>query len=272
MCDKRKIGIIILILLLGCIFPSSSPSADNSETIEGQTFLEKNYRSKIDDTIQPYIVKLPDNYDKQKKYPLIVFLHGMGWDERSIYFLPYFFTDEFFGLAVYGRGKNNEYCYNHAQDDIAEAIAEMIKDYSVDQENIILSGISMGGYGVFRTFYETPEKFKAIASFSGLPKAKLAGSEQPNFLEQQYLNSFKNLYIFIFHQTGDSVCPYEMVEKSVKLFQDNGAIVEFYPEDTEGHADPGPETISAYHQWLKKIIKQPKHQNTLEHTKETQHG
>jgi len=55
--------------------------------------------------------------------------------------------------------------------------------------------------------------------------------------------------------------PYEMVEKSVKIFQENGAIVEFYPENTKGHGTPSPETIKEYHQWLRKVIKLQKHQN-----------
>lgn len=264
MSNRKKICFSILILLLFCLV-SSSLDAENSKTIEGAIYLEKNYRSKLDDTLQPYIVKLPANYDKQKKYPLIVYLHGMGWDERSIYFVPFIFVDDFFGLSVYARGINNEFCNNNAQDDIAEAISEVVKDYSIDQENIILSGISMGGYGVFRTFFETPDKFKAIASFSGLPKSKIAGEEQPNFLEARFLTNFKNLNIFMFHQVNDTVCPYDMVEKSVKIFKENGAIVEFFPENTKGHGNPGPETITAYHQWLRKVIKQQKHQNTLKY-------
>lgn len=228
---------------------------------QNERYLEKVYRSKLDNTEQPYIVKLPLNYDRQKKYPLIVYLHGSGADEKAIYMAPYFFPDDFFGLSVNGRGPQTDYCYSNAQVDIAEAIAEVVKDYPIDQENIIISGTSMGGFGVFRTFYETPEKFKAIASFSGLPKGKIAGPEQPNFLEAKSLKNFKGLYIFIFHQTLDHLCPYEMVEKSVKIYQEQGAFVEFYPENTSGHGNPSKKTIEAYHQWLRKVIKLKKHEN-----------
>jgi len=233
------------------------------EPPEGQKerYLEKVYLSKLDNTQQPYIVKLPENYDKQKKYPLIIYLHGSGGDEKAIYMAPYFFPDGFFGLSVNGRGPLTDYCYSNAQEDIAEALAEVVKDYPIDQENIIISGTSMGGFGVFRTFYETPSKYKAIASFSGLPKGKIAGPEQPDFLEVKNLENFKDLYIFIFHQTGDPLCPYEMVEKSVKVYQENGANVEFCAEDTTGHGSPNHESIAAYHEWLRKVIKLEKHQN-----------
>jgi predicted esterase len=265
--SNRKIirFIVFIIFLFGLMSPFLG--AEDTKTSADERYLEKVYHSKLDNTLQPYIVKLPQNYDKRKKYPLIVYLHGSGGDEKAIYKVPYFFPDEFFGLSVNGRGPATDYCYNNAQDDIAEAIAEVVKDYSIDQENIILSGTSMGGFGVYRTFFETPEKFKAIASFSGLPKGKIAGPEQPNFLKAQYLKNFKNLYIFIFHQVHDPLCPYEMVEKSVKIFQENGAIVEFYPENTKGHGNPSPETIKEYHQWLRKVIKQQKHQNNWKYQK-----
>lgn len=237
---------------------SKSLNAEDSRTPVDKEYLEKVYRSKLDKTLQPYVVKLPDNYNELKKYPLIVFLHDSGANEKSIYKNSFFIPHDFFGLSVNGRGPYTDYCYNNAQDDIAEAIAEVVKDYPIDQENIILSGRSMGGYGVLRTFFETPSKYKAIASFSGLPKGKVAGPEQPNFLKAEFLKDFKDLYIFIFHQTGDPFCTYEMVKESVKIYQENGASVTFCHEDTDGHGNPSQRSITAYYEWLRKVISQEK--------------
>ena len=262
----KKVRYILLVLFFLSQLTGST-EVINTRTSAGKNFLEKVYRSKLDNTLQPYIVKLPENYDKQKKYPLIVYLHGSGGNEKAIYNVPYFFLPDFFGLAVNGRGPATDYCYNHAQEDIAEAIAEVLKNYPIDQDNIILSGTSMGGYGVHRTVFETPAKFKAIASFSGLPKGKIAGQEQPNFLETRFLKNFKNLPIFIFHGVFDHLCPYQMVVKSVKIFREAGAVVEFLPEKIRGHGNPSPKTIKAYHQWLRKVIKLKKHQNNWPYPK-----
>ena len=38
----------------------------------------------------------------------------------------------------------------------------MAENYSLDTTRIVLSGFSMGGYGVYRTFWESPEMFEAL--------------------------------------------------------------------------------------------------------------
>jgi dipeptidyl aminopeptidase/acylaminoacyl peptidase len=38
--------------------------------------------SDVDDTEQPYGLYLPKNYDENKKYPLVVMLHGAGSNHR----------------------------------------------------------------------------------------------------------------------------------------------------------------------------------------------
>lgn len=41
------------------------------------------HRSKIDETLQPYSVYIPENYDGKKPLPLFVTLHGSGVDEEN---------------------------------------------------------------------------------------------------------------------------------------------------------------------------------------------
>ena len=54
------------------------------------------------------------------------------------------------------------------QEDIREAIADVCRHYPIDRSNIVLAGFSMGGYGVYRTHYETPGMYKALAVFCGI--------------------------------------------------------------------------------------------------------
>ena len=47
--------------------------------------LRKAYRSAADNTLQPYRLFIPEQYDAAKPSPLVVALHGMGGDESSMF-------------------------------------------------------------------------------------------------------------------------------------------------------------------------------------------
>ncbi|MEW6118120.1 MAG: prolyl oligopeptidase family serine peptidase [Nitrospirota bacterium] len=48
-----------------------------------------------------------------------------------------------------------------------EFLENIMSGYRVDQDRIYLTGISMGGYGVWRTAIEYPDRFAAIAPVCG---------------------------------------------------------------------------------------------------------
>ena len=61
----------------------------------------------------------------------------------------------------------------------------------------------MGGYGVYRTFWETPEKFRALAVFSGGVSFG-RGSEKLDFLAED-LSVFKDMPVNAVLDTADIV-------------------------------------------------------------------
>jgi len=103
-----------------------------------------------------YGVYVPSDYDAKKKWPLIIFLHGMG-ERGSDGVLQ---TQVGIGPAIQ---KNPErfpcivvmpQCpktsvWNDRHDIIAETIARSLADYNVDKSRIVLTGLSMGGYGTW---------------------------------------------------------------------------------------------------------------------------
>ena len=218
--------------------------------------VRKAFRSKLDDTLQPYCVRIPEDFDPAKKYPLMVFLHGSASDETNIAGFDYISEGSFIELAPRARGTSNVYSADNAQEDVAEAIDAVVAGYPIDTDRIFLSGFSMGGYGVYRTFYETPEKFRALVVLSGHPNLanRWLGGEHPNFLEEKNLDSFKDIPIFIFHGMQDRNCPFEITEQLIEKLRNAGAQVEFRTEEDKGHERMGAETIEKYHEWLGKIL------------------
>ena len=221
-------------------------------------FLRRAFLSRIDNTLQPYCVRIPAGYDPQaaKKYPLVVFLHGSASNETNLATFDFLSDGDFIELAPRGRGPSNAFTRDHAQEDIEEAIAAVIQSYPVDETRVILTGFSMGGYGVYRTFYEHPARYRALAVFSGEPdigNQYFSGEGHPNFLEDKNLAKFRGMPIFIFHGRDDRNCPFAVTQELVEKLGRSGAKVEFVTEAGAGHQRPGPEALARYHIWLKTV-------------------
>jgi len=250
-CAKDRVNMTKLIRMVNMADRGIDP------LIENLGFIRKAYRSKIDNSLQPYMVYLPDNYDKQKTYPLMVFLHGSASDETNIGGFSSLIPPGFIAVGPFGRGKSNAFSRDHAQDDIAEAIEAVGEDYSIDQNRILLAGFSMGGYGVYRTYYETPKKYKALAIFSGGPNigARYASKElAPDFTDEKNLNTFSKIPVFIFHGENDLNVSLQTTRDVAAKLKNAGAKVELQIEPNKGHERPGKDSIDAYLKWVEKVM------------------
>lgn len=233
-----------------------SAALDTPEALhQGGAVVRRAFVSPTDGTRQPYTVRLPARYDPGSQYPLLVFLHGSGvTDERASSTHDYLDDQQYVQLFPYGRGMSHNYATEEAQKDIREAIADVAANYSVDTSRIVLGGFSMGGYGVYRTFWESPDMFKALLVVSGDPKLpwlqrKLMGGRYPPIHER--LEIFKNTPMFLFHGTEDRNNPFERTDAFVKRLRASGACcVEFHTEKL-GHETPhDPQTLDSLHAWL----------------------
>ncbi len=234
--------------------------AKNGEDVYAKRtgFVRRAFQSSLDNTLQPYCVWRPKKFDPKKKYPLMVFLHGSASDETNIADFSFLMGGKCIGLGPYGRGPSNAFSVDNAQEDIAEAIDAVTENYPIDNSNIFLSGFSMGGYGVYRTFYETPEKYKALVVLSGHPNMAnkwLPDGNHPNFFEDKYLEPFKDVPMFIFHGKKDRNCYFSQTEKLVEKLKTAGADVQFEVDDNKGHEQPGNMIKFKYGRWLKKMLK-----------------
>ena len=221
------------------------------------------FRSIIDDTLQPYTIRIPPDFDKNKKYALLVFLHGRGEDDNEK-LAKLRMPDGLIAIAPRARSTSNYYVKDDAQKDIQEALADVLSIYPIDSERIILGGFSMGGYGVYRTFYENPEKFNALVILSGHPNLanlRLSKKEEyPDFLKKNFLQLFHNIPIFIAHGAEDRNVPIEPTQQLVTQLQASGAMVEFHIDANTGH-DTSKETWNLLYEWLERFINEkPKRQ------------
>jgi len=181
------------------------------------------YFSAVDNTIQPFRVFVPSNYDASKKYPLVIALHGMGGDENS-YFVGYDNgiikrEAEARGYLVAcpkGRGSASMYM-GSAERDVIDVVTEMKRNYSIDPERVYLTGHSMGGYGTWSVATSNPDLFAAIAPFAG------GGSP----LTVSKLAAIASVPEFVVHGDADPTVPVEESRKMVKAAKAVGANVKY---------------------------------------------
>ena len=121
-----------------------------------------------------YICNLPKDYDPEKKYPLVIFLHGAG--ERG---------EDLEKVAVHGylkhiREQDKDYpfiliapqcplekywgCYTES---MLAFIDYLYEAYPVDVDRVYLTGLSMGGTGTWMLAMADPKRFAAIAPICG---------------------------------------------------------------------------------------------------------
>jgi predicted esterase len=215
------------------------------------------YISSTDGSYQPYAIRLPYNYNKSQKYPLIVFLHGSGGDVLELEWLMS--NHKYIEIAPNGRDKNKCYTTDISQKDILECIADVAKFYSIDTTNIIIGGLSMGGYGALLTCYNNPSKFKGIFLYSAITYASLAASYEanPDFSKNVYFIQFKKKPVYIHHGKQDNIVPFSLIEKTKLIFDKTGADVTFIPVENMGHGMlTDVNSYTSFFEWIEKVISQ----------------
>ena len=227
----------------------------NSFSIRKGVF-RRAFLSQIDHTLQPYSIRVPENFERTRSYPLLVMLHGSGSDDRNMLNDGLLTEHDFIQIAPYGRGTSNCFTTDGAEIDVKEAIDDVIRYYPIDTSKIIIAGFSMGGYGAYRIFYEYPKQFKGIAVFSGHPNlaSKWIGGGYPDFLNDKYLEFFKNIPVFIYHSKNDLNCPYSLTEELACKLKAAGAVVTLVTTDEGGHEILDKSKFSTYYQWLNDTI------------------
>jgi pimeloyl-ACP methyl ester carboxylesterase len=137
----------------------------------------RGFVSKIDGSVQPYAVYVPEAYDGLAPMRLDVILHGRDATLTEVKFLmahqskPYPKDESGLLLHVFGRG-NNAYRWA-GETDVLEAIEAVKRNYRVDDRRILLRGFSMGGAGAWHLGLHRPNEWCAVEAGAGFTETKL---------------------------------------------------------------------------------------------------
>jgi Dipeptidyl aminopeptidases/acylaminoacyl-peptidases len=126
------------------------------------------YRSRIDGSVQPYVMTVPESYDPKIPTRLDVVLHGRAATMNEVSFIVHKdkpATENYLVVEVYGR-TNNAYRWA-GETDIFEAIDSVRSRYNVDPDRIVLRGFSMGGAGAWHVGLHYPDRWAAVEAGAG---------------------------------------------------------------------------------------------------------
>ncbi len=187
-----------------------------------------------DGTNIDYNIYVPSNYDSSKKYPVVLALHGSGQMTQPVDMIlkryqmaTVFAKDSEKGInqcivvapqakeqwnvtetidgSTYPTGvpsAENEAAY--------ELLQEIKNSYSVDNNRIYITGLSMGGMGSLTMVYNHPDEFAAMVADAARDFSK------PENIDYSVFKSLSGK-IYYFHAQDDPTCSFE----SGKSFLDN---------------------------------------------------
>ena len=139
--------------------------------VPAANFHERAYRADNDGSAQPFWVAIPDGYTPDKKWPLIVFLHGYSTAISKVNpWIPSLNVvrgaqNRGFLFAIpYGR-RNSDFV-QWGEDDVLRVKTEVSRLYAVDETRTFLLGASMGGYGAHAVGLHTAGQWAGVAPVS----------------------------------------------------------------------------------------------------------
>lgn len=127
-------------------------------------------RSHTDHSVQPYAVRLPKDYSADRKYPLVIQLHGLNFNEvlsgsrlryRGLAGTQWIQPDL---SIIYAScfGRPSAFYRGMGEEDVREVLDEVKARFPVDQDRVYIMGHSMGGCGSYHIGLHYPDLFGGI--------------------------------------------------------------------------------------------------------------
>ncbi|OGV64737.1 MAG: hypothetical protein A2498_13535 [Lentisphaerae bacterium RIFOXYC12_FULL_60_16] len=214
--------------------------------------IDSGFLDDLDNSFQPFVVYLPTAIRHRQPLPLLVFLHGysprfnlVNWSYIPDALQAFAEQHGWAIAAPFGRG-NTDY-QGIGERDVLRVVSEMQTRYSIDPDRIVLSGLSMGGMGVWTLAAHHPDRFAGALIIAGrgdyyfwkgierntLPvyRQRLIDTEFASGL----LPNLANLPLFCAHAADDEVVPTAETRHMVELVKTVNPTIQYLEFPTGNH-------------------------------------
>lgn len=226
---------LVLLCILSFFIGTITIKAQQFSVYKKQSFVQNG------DTL-PYRILLPQNFDAGKKYPLIIFLHGAGergndnekqlthgaalFMEKSkqhpaIVVFPQCPQTSYWSSVTfnYESGKR-EFLFSSANAPtpamqlLMGLVTSLQHQYKINQQQMYVMGLSMGGMGTFELVNRMPATFAAAISICGGGDTATA----KNIAQTKW---------WVFHGAKDDVVPVKYSDAMVAAIKKQKGVVKY---------------------------------------------
>ena len=229
-------ALVSLTLMLAAALPARRPTGFLDRTVKSGALTMK------------YQVYVPPTYDGHTPLPVILFMHGSG--ERGSDGLKQtqvgmpsqirWHRDWFHAIVVMPQCPDDSVFRGVVADAAYAALETSVKEFHGDRERLYVTGLSMGGYGVWQEIVDHPGVFAAAVAVSGGVTSladmdnlyvRVKGDDPYAYVAAQTTG----LPIWIFHGAKDAAVPTVQAQKLVKAMRDAGSDVKYTEYPDVGH-------------------------------------
>ncbi len=203
-----------------------------------------------------YRILYPEGFDKSKRYPVVLFLHGRGEsgddNEKQLVHGSSLFLEaqaEYPAIVIFpqcpttdywsnvdriekdGGGLQFKFPYDRPANPALAAVMDLVdqelsKPY-VDENRLYVTGLSMGGMGTWELLWRMPEKIAAAAPICGGGPPEMA-------------HKMTDVPIWAFHGLKDDVVQPRFSINMVRAIQREGGLakITLYPDANHNSWDP----------------------------------
>jgi len=205
----------------------------------------------VNGTTYPYSVYVPLGFDESKSWPVILFLHGAG--ERGMDGLrstqigvaaairanP----ERVPAIAVFPQAPHDSRWLGEPAEAAMAALEKSIAEFHGDRSRLYVTGLSMGGYGVYHLALAHPNTFAALVVVCGglLPHETTIAVQQSPLAKDApdpyefTAHALRHLAIRLFHGDADTVIPVSESRRMAEALKAEGADVQYVEFPGAGH-------------------------------------
>lgn len=214
--------IILFLFLFSCINVKPADSGAYNQSA-GRVVVEGN-------TVYRYLLYLPKDYGKQpsRKWPVLVYLHGKscrGYNLEKLkeYGPPYLVSKGWnFTFIIVSPQCPPDRNWNR-DDWFPSLYNELSSKYRIDPNRVYLTGMSMGGSGVWSLAMRHPEYFAAAIPLCGEWSTR-------------NIKAMKNIPVWAFHGALDNIIHPKKTEELVRALREAGGKVRYSKLAGQSHS------------------------------------